>query len=68
MNTKKFNVVVKKRFLDRYTGTYRKPGEKMTISEARLREIRRSGDYVEVEPATTTAGSEPKKTINEIKK
>ena len=41
-------VKVKKEFLDRYTGLIRKPGEVLEITEARLREIRRSGDYVEV--------------------
>ena len=41
-------VKVKKEFLDRYTGKIRKPGEVLEITDARLREIRRSGDYVEV--------------------
>lgn len=46
-------VVVKKDFRDRYSGTMHKPGEKLKITDARLREIRRSGDYVEVvKPAT----------------
>lgn len=45
---KNVNVVVKKEFLDRYTGTKRKVGEKLTITEARYREIKRSGDYVDV--------------------
>ena len=48
---KKINVVVKKEFLDRYTGIKHKVGAKLTITDARLREIRRSGDYVAVEKA-----------------
>lgn len=48
---KKINVVVKKAFLDRYTGTKRKEGEKLTITDARYREIKRSGDYVEIDKA-----------------
>ena len=42
------NVTVKKVFLDRYTGKKHKPGEKMEVSDARYREIKRSGDYVEI--------------------
>lgn len=45
---KKVNVVVKKEFIDRYTGVKHVPDEKMTVTDARLREIRRSGDYVTV--------------------
>jgi hypothetical protein len=46
---KKFNVIVKKPFLDRATGIKRKSGDKMTITEKRYLEIRRSGaDYVEI--------------------
>ena len=41
-------VVVKKGFLDRYTGIKHKAGDRMTITDARFREILRSGDYVEV--------------------
>ena len=48
---KNINVVVKKEFLDRDTGKKRKQGEKLTITDNRLREIRRSGDYVTVEKA-----------------
>ena len=50
---KKLKVKVKKPFLDRYTGIKRKAGEEMTITDARYREIKHSGDYVEVikEPA-----------------
>ena len=45
---KKINVVVKKGFLDRYTGITHKPGDKLTITDERHREIKRSGDYVEI--------------------
>ena len=45
---KKVTVVVKKPFLDRYTGIKHNPDEKMTITDARYREIKRSGDLVEV--------------------
>lgn len=45
---KMINVVVKKEFHDKYTGTKRKAGEKMTITEARYREIKRAGDFIEV--------------------
>lgn len=46
---KKLQVKVKKEFLDRYTGIKHKAGETMTITDARFREIQRSGDgYVEV--------------------
>lgn len=51
---KKINVVVKKRFLDKYAGIYRKPGEKLTVDENRYREIKRAGDYVEIETAKAT--------------
>lgn len=45
---KKINVVVKKQFTDRRTGLIRKPGEKLNITDERFREIKRSGDYVEI--------------------
>lgn len=45
---KTLQVTVKKEFTDRYTGQKRKVGEKLTITDARYREIKRSGDYVEV--------------------
>ena len=50
---KKIIVVVKKQFLDRYTGKTHKPGETLTITDARYREIKRSGDYVEVKKEAT---------------
>ena len=58
---KKINVIVKKAFLDRYTGKKHKEGDKMTISDARLREIKRSGAYVEVVKAADNAAIDPKK-------
>lgn len=54
---KQVNVVVKKEFLDRYTGLKRKPGEKLTITDARYREIKRSGDYVEIDKDSSAADS-----------
>lgn len=50
---KNLRVTVQKPFIDRRTGLKRKPGETMTISEERYREIKRSGDFVKVteEPA-----------------
>lgn len=63
---KKFNVIVKKRFLDGNTGLMRKPGDKMTITENRYLEIRRKGaDLVEIVKDKQTE-SAPNKT--EIKK
>lgn len=63
---KKFNVVVKKRFLDGETGLVRKSGDKFTITEKRYLEIRRKGaDYVEIVKDKQT-DSAPNKT--EIKK
>ena len=49
---KTIKVVVKKEFLDRSTGLIRKPGDTLTVTEKRLKEIKRSGDYVEVAKAT----------------
>lgn len=45
---KKLNVTVKKPFVDRYTGKTHKPGDKLILTDVRVREIKRSGDYVEV--------------------
>lgn len=52
---KQIKVKVKKPFLERYSGVMRKAGDVLTISDKRLREIKRSGDYVEVvkEPTET---------------
>ena len=44
---KKVKIVVKKAFLDRYTGIIRKPGDTLTVTDARFREIKRSGPYAE---------------------
>lgn len=44
---KNVNVIVKKEFLDRYTGKMRKVNDKFTVREDRYREILRSGAYVE---------------------
>lgn len=53
---KKIKVKVKKQFTDRITGQIRKPGEMLEVTDARLREIRRSGaDYVEVVKETAPA-------------
>lgn len=54
---KTISVIVKKKFRDRFTGKTHKPGEKLTVSDVRFREIKRSGDYVELETATKTAGN-----------
>lgn len=45
---KNLKVVVKKAFTDRYTGLKHKAGETLTVSEKRYREIKRSGEYVEI--------------------
>lgn len=45
---KTVRVRVKKDFLDRYTGTKRKVGDEFAITDSRYREIKRSGDYVEL--------------------
>lgn len=48
---KKITVVVKKAFVDRYTGKKHKEGDRLTLDERRFLEIRRSGNYVTVEKA-----------------
>ena len=62
---KKISVAVKKKFRDRYTGKTHKPGEKLTISDVRFREIKRSGDYVEIETAAAVVKTD--KTATEKK-
>ena len=58
---KTVKVVVKNEFTDRYTGLKHKPGEKLDVTEARYREIQRSGDYVAVDkPAATETNKERK--------
>ena len=64
---KKFNVIVKKAFLDRYTGIKHKEGDKLTLSEERYLEIRRSGNYVEIEKAPAKA-EKADKAVADIKK
>jgi hypothetical protein len=70
---KKINVVVKKAFTDKYTGKKHKEGDRLTITDARFLEIRRSGDYVTVEKAAAKIERPEKvekieKAANEIKK
>lgn len=67
---KKIKVVVKKKFTDRYTGIVHKPGNKLTVSEVRFREMMRSGDYVAKETAAPTPAKNeaPEKVTNETKK
>lgn len=48
---KQVKVVVKKKFRDRITGVNHKVNDRLTVTDARFREIKRSGDYVEIEPA-----------------
>lgn len=64
---KKFNVIVEKPFLDRRTGLKRKKGDRLTITEDRYNEIRRSGDYVTIEKAPAKV-VKTDKTDAEIKK
>ena len=68
---KKIRVIVKKKFTDRYTGRYtgisHKPGDKLTVSEVRFREILRSGDYVAKETPAPTKIEAPEKVTNEKK-
>lgn len=45
---KNIKVKVTKEFTDRYTGIKHKVGEVLTITDARFREIKRSGSFVEV--------------------
>ena len=54
---KRLVVKVKKRFLDLETGMVMKPEKNhtMTISERRYLEIRRKGDFVEVDKVATAA-------------
>ena len=67
---KKIRVIVKKKFVDKYTGLTHKPGDKLTVSEVRFREIQRSGDYVTVEivAAPKSDAATPEKVTNETKK
>jgi transcription elongation factor len=49
---KQIKTVVKKKFRDRITGVSHKVGDKLTVTDARFREIKRSGDYVEIEASS----------------
>ena len=51
---KQVKVIVKKKFRDRITGVSHKVGDKLTVTDERFREIKRSGDYVEVEASDKT--------------
>ena len=52
---KKICIVVKKDFFDKYTGLKHKAGAKLTVTDARLREINRFGNYAEYDKAATEA-------------
>ncbi len=66
---KQVKVIVKKGFRDRITGVKHKVGDRLTVTDSRFREIKRSGDYVEVETAAKTAEpSDKTKEKNEITK
>lgn len=65
---KDLKVIVKKKFLDRYSGVYHNPGDKLTITESRYREIKRSGDFVEVEKSAKAEKETAEKVAAEIKK
>lgn len=58
---KMLKVKVKKAFIDRYTGIKHKPDAVLDVSDARYREIKQSGDYVEIIPAEEAAKEEKKK-------
>ena len=62
----KVKVIVKKAFRDKISGVYHKVNDKMTISEDRFREIKRTGDFVEIEKESTAVKGERPST--EIKK
>lgn len=59
----KVKVVVVKEFIDRYTGIVKKPGEQMTITTARFREINRLRENVKTEKqiAAEKAAADSKK-------
>ena len=67
---KKIRVIVRKKFVDKYTGLTHKPGDKLTVSEVRFREIQRAGDYVvtEIVAAPKSDAATPEKVTNETKK
>ncbi len=63
---KLFNVIVKESFRDKYSGIKHKAGDRLTVTEERLKELRRKGGLVEVEKTAPTPAPTPK--TNEIKK
>lgn len=60
-------VIVKKAFRDRYTGITYKEGDRLTLSDDRYLEIKRSGNYVAIEKAPAKA-EKADKSVAEIKK
>lgn len=56
---KTLKVKVLKPFVDRYTGQKRKAGDVIEITDARFREIKRSGAYVEAVKATPVKPEKP---------
>ena len=52
---KKICIVVKKDFFDKYTGLKHKAGAKLTVTDARLREINRFCNHAEYDKAATEA-------------
>lgn len=64
----KVTVVVVKEFLDRYTGKLCKPGDKITITTARFREINRLCEYVKTEKQIAAEKAAAEKTESDSKK
>lgn len=64
---KTFKVTVTKKFRDKYSGVTHKPGDELNLTEDRIRETQRSGNYVE-KKAAANAASKPEKATSEIKK
>ena len=58
---REFTVVVKKEFTDRETGLIRKTGQEFKVTQKRLLEIKRAGDYVEVKKDKAAAPAEKAK-------
>ena len=58
---REFTVVVKKEFPDRETGLIRKPGQEFKVTQKRLLEIKRAGEYVEVKKDKPAAPAEKAK-------
>ena len=64
---KAFKVTVTKKFRDKYSGVTHKPSDELNMTEDRIREIQRSGKFVEKKAAANTA-AKPEKATTEIKK